>query len=100
MFNILKNVMEAHISHLRNNESLSGYFFINFISLYLYYLILNLLQKKELNSKFPVRNLLFELSKIYMIDCEDKELISEIPKKANCLIQLLDYDLFSKLKES
>jgi transposase len=99
-FNLLKNVMEVDRSYLRDNETLSGYLFINFISLYFYYLVLNLLQKKELNSKLSVRDLLLELSKVYVVECEDKELISEIPKKANCLIQLLGYDLFPKLRES
>ena len=99
-FNLLKNVMEVDRTYLRDNESLSGYLFINFISLYLYYFVLNLLQKEELNSKLSVRDLLLELSKIYVVESEGKELISGIPKKANCLIQLLGYDLFPKLRES
>lgn len=98
--NVFKNLLEADKTYLRSNESLRGYIFINFISLHLYYLLLNKLQRLGINSKVSVKDVLLELSKVYIVETPKGEIVSEIPKKVRDLIEVLGQDLFPKIRES
>ena len=99
-FNVFKNLLEADKMYLRDTDSLRGYVLINFISLHLYYLLLNKLQELGLNSKVSVKDVLLELSKVYLVDTHKGEIVSEIPKKARKIIEVFRYDLFPKIRES
>jgi hypothetical protein len=86
---------------LRDKTRLDGYLFLNFLSLYIYCLLLNKIKKKELMKKYSVRDILLELSKVYIVWYDNnKEITSEIPKKVRELIKTLGTDLFPKIKES
>lgn len=98
--NVFKNLLEADKTYLRDTDSLRGYVFINFISLHLYYLLLNKLQKLGINSKVSVKDVLLELSKVYVVETPRGEILSEIPKKVRDLIGILGLDLFPKIRES
>ena len=54
-FDAMKNELENDRSYLRGDESLRGYFIISFISLYMYFSILEALKEKGLSDKTSVK---------------------------------------------
>ena len=61
----MKNKLENDKSYLSDDDAVKGYFFI---SLYVYSKILEILREKGLAGKISVNEVLFELSKVHMID--------------------------------
>ena len=81
-FDALKNELEIDKAYLREDDGLMGYFFVSFISLYLYHRVLDILRKKDVISDMSVKELLFELSKSYLIKYGDgRTRFSETPRK-------------------
>jgi transposase len=76
-FNVYKNDLEADRSNLRDDSMISTYKFLNLLSLYLHFQILNMI-----DGKYSVRDVLLILSSIKMYRLEKSEIMSEIPKKA------------------
>ena len=100
-FDAMKNEMENDKTYLSDDDAVRGYFFVSFISLYLYYRILEVLRRNDLIGKTSVNDLLFELSKIYQVYHEDgKRRLSEIPAKAEEFDRLFGFDLFPKALRS
>ena len=64
-FDFMKNELENDKSYLSDDVAVKVYFFI---SLYVYSKILEILRKKGLAGKISVNEVLFELSKVRMID--------------------------------
>ena len=95
-FDALKNELENDKTYLDDDDAVRGYFFISFLSLYLYYKILNLLRKAKLVDKVSVNEVLLELSKVYEIHLGEKRKLSEIPNKVLKLAESLDVDIFPK----
>ncbi len=82
-FDAMKNELENDKIYLSNDDAVRGYFFVSFISLYFYFRILETLRERELIGKMSVNEILFELSKVYLVCYNDGEKgLSEIPKKA------------------
>jgi hypothetical protein len=96
----MKNELEDDKSYLRDDDAVRGYFFISFISLYLYFRILNLLREKGLVGKISVREVVFELSKVYLVYYSDGDRLSEIPMKVEKINKLLKLNLFPKILRS
>lgn len=94
-FNPMKNELENDKSYLSNDDSLRGYFFISFISLYLYYNIFVLLRSANLTSKVSVKDALLKFSRVYIIKGK-KEIISEIPATTEKLDELPGTNIFPK----
>jgi len=92
-FNVFKNLLEADKSHLQSTQKLEGYIFLNLLSLYIYYLVLNKIKECELNKKISVNDLILQLSKIKIYDFEQEELLNEIPKQVRKIIKKIDLDL-------
>lgn len=101
-FHVFKNLLQADTPYLRDEASLQGYVFATFVALFLYYHILKRLAEAGLNKKTSVRDALLELSKIYAIEIGQREIVSEIPKKARTLAESLglELDLFPKIIRS
>ncbi|MHB1812914.1 MAG: transposase [Thermoplasmataceae archaeon] len=87
-FNVYKNDLEVDRSYLGDDHKLFSYMFLNLLSLYLHFQILNML-----DGKYSVRDVLLILSRIKMYQMEKSEIMSEIPKKANDLVTKLKIDL-------
>ena len=87
-FNVFKNDLEADRSYLRDDHMMFTYMFLNLLSLYLHFQILNMI-----DGKYSVRDVLLILSRIKIYRMERQEVISEIPKKARELVQKLGIDL-------
>lgn len=96
-FDAMKNELENDKIYLSNDDAVRGYFFISFLSLYLYFRVLELLRRHQLIGKISVNELLFELSKIYLVRYDDNRvLLSEVPKKAERFEEMFDIKLFPK----
>lgn len=92
-FNVFQNLLEVDKSHLQETEKFEGYVFLNLLSLYLYYLILNKLKANDLNKKWSVKDVILLLSKVKIYDFEGEELMSEVPKQVRLLAKKLELDL-------
>ena len=91
-------------TYLSDDDAVRGYFFISFISfisLYIYFRILDILRQKNLIGKMSPNEMLFELSKVYLIYYNDGEkILSEIPAKAEKIERILGLNLFPKTLRS
>ena len=97
VFDALKNELENDKSYLSDDDAIKGYFFVSFVSLYLYCKILEMLRKRDYVGKVSVNELLFELSKVYLIVYNDGRIsLSEIPAKVERLDEELRLNLFPK----
>jgi len=92
-FDALKNELENDKTYLGDEDAVRGYFFISFISLYLYYKILNLIKERELTNKISVNEVLLELSKVYEICYDNKMKLGPIPERVNRLTKNLGITL-------
>jgi len=95
-FDALKNELENDKTYLNDDDALRGYFFISFLSLYLYYKILNRLKTAGINNNTSVNEVLLELSKVYEVHIGEKRKLTEIPEKAEPLAKTLKIDIFPK----
>ena len=87
-FNVYKNDLEADRSYLRDDRMLFTYMFLNLLSLYLHFQILNMI-----DGKYSVRDVLLILSRIKIYDLGKQEILGEVPKKARELVQDLKINL-------
>lgn len=96
LFDTYKNVLQADTLYLQDNESVFGHIFVSFLSLYAYTKIEMALKKANLLDKHSPKDLLFELSKVYLIELNDCNIISEIPKNLERLDEKMGLGLFPK----
>ena len=66
------------------------------MALYSYYAIMNMLREKDILRKISVRELLLELSKVYLVTDGKREIITEIPNKVEKLTEKLGLDIFPR----
>ena len=74
-FDAMKNELENDKSYLSNDDSIRGYFFISFVSLYIYYSIFVLIRAAGLTDKLSVKDALLKYSRVYKIIHNNKEVI-------------------------
>ena len=92
-FNVYKNDLEADRSYLRDDHMMFTYMFLNLLSLYLHFQILNMI-----DGKYSVRDVLLIMSRKKIYRMEKGEIISEFPKKAKDLVsdRKIDLDILRK----
>lgn len=98
LFDTYKNVLQADILYLQDNDSAFGHIFISFLSLYAYTKIEMALKKADLLDKLSPKDILLELSKVYLVELNDCNIITEIPKKLEKLEDKLGLELFPKIR--
>jgi hypothetical protein len=83
---------------LRNNDNaVRGYFFVSFLSLYLYFGVLEKIRATGMIGEVSVEELLFKLSSVYLIKYRSgKERLSEVSSKVQKLMTKLNLDLLPK----
>jgi len=86
---VFKNILKADRTYMRDDESMEGWMFINFISLLFYYKIYRMLVDKKMIGKYSPEDVLMHLSRIYKLKVNNRWLISEIPKKSREIIEIL-----------
>lgn len=95
-FDAMKNELENDKTYLRDDDSIRGYFFISFLSLYLYYSIFVLIRAADLTDKVSVRDALLKYSRVYRITDGKREIVSEIPASSAKLDEQLGTNIFPK----
>ena len=89
-FRTIKNDLLTLPLNARNESSVRGFIFINFISLIIRLRLLRLMKESDLIKEFTVNGLLLELSKIKKIQLANGEIIvSEITKKQRTILDAL-----------
>lgn len=88
-FDVLQNLLETDRPYVHKEEIFKGYLFCSFIGLIAYYHILKMLKDAKINYKVSVSDALLELSKIYKVEINGKEIISERVKKARKVLRKL-----------
>lgn len=89
-FDAMKNELENDKSYLGDDDAVRGYFFVSFLSLYLYFRVLEYIRSAGLTSKVSVDELLFLLSKVYVVRYGDgRERFTEVPAKVERLVEKL-----------
>ena len=94
MFDVYKTVLNADKLYLQDDESVFGYVFTTFLSLYIHCKLEQLLKKAELNHKFTPIVLLFKYSKVYHFEMGGCGMITEVPKKVRNLDEALGFLFF------
>lgn len=92
-FDALKNELENDKTYLSDDDAVRGYFFVSFISLYLYYKILNIIKEKKLTHKISVNEVLLELSRIYEVSFDNKKKLGPIPERVRKLTENLGINI-------
>ena len=86
-FDAMKNELENDKCYLGNDDAVRGYFFVSFLSLYLYFCVLEKIRVAGLSGELSVDELLFLLSKVYIVKHSNgKERVPEIPGKVEKLV--------------
>jgi len=98
LFDAYKNSLHSDILYLQDNESIFGHIFISFLSLYVYSKIEQALKRADILDKHSPKDVLLELSKVYLVELDDCNLISEIPKKLEMLDAKIGLNLFPKMR--
>ena len=96
-FDAMKNELENDKAYVHTTEGLRGYFFISFISLYMYFSILQTLKNNGMSQKMSVKEALLELSKIYVIADGARRTLAEIPERSKKVADLFGLKLYPKI---
>lgn len=96
-FDTFKNTLEADKTWMQRRESLQGYLFIQFLALYIYSYLLDHLKRKKMLNNYSVHDVLWELSKVYVVKMDEKTVIGEVPKSARRIIEKLEVPITEKL---
>ena len=87
MFDTFKNTLEADRTYMRNDYSMEGWMFINYLSLLYYYKIYHHLIEKDLLSKYSPLDVLFYLSKYRKVKVSTHWIDLETPKQTRLLME-------------
>jgi transposase len=89
-FDAMKNELENDKCYLGDDDAVRGYFFVSFLSLYLYFRVLELIRFAGLTGEVSVDELLFLLSRVYVVRYGDgRERFTEVPAKVERLVEKL-----------
>jgi len=96
-FYALKHGIDCDKTWMQDAIKLRGFFFIAFISLYLYTRILDHLSRKGLLSEYSVPDVLSYLSSVHVVETGGMRFWSDIPKSCKELIEKLEISITQKL---
>ncbi|MBM3706794.1 MAG: transposase [Actinobacteria bacterium] len=88
-FDAFKNTISADGSYMRNDFSMEGWMFINYLALLYYYKIYNRLLDKELLSRYSPSDVILHLSRCRKARTSDGWIDLEIPKQTRMLAENL-----------
>ena len=96
-FDAMKNELEEDKTYLQDDESIWGYFFVTFLSLYQHYRVLSLIRSKDLVRRLSVNEVLLQLSRIYQVKYADGTTgFLNILMEVENIIEALDLDILPK----
>ena len=89
VFDVFKNILNADRSYMRDDKQIEGWFFVNFISMQMYYKVYAILLSKGLLNNYSPLGAITYLKSVYMLKTKEGWQTSEIPKKSRLLIEKL-----------
>jgi len=89
VFDVFKNILNADRSYMRDDKQIEGWFFVNFISMQMYYKVYAILLSKGLLNNYSPLDAITYLKSVYMLKTKEGWQTSEIPKKSRLLIEKL-----------
>ena len=92
-FDSFKNVVCADRTYMRNDYSMEGWMFINYLALLYYYKIYHILLKKELLSRYSISDVVLYLARYRKAKTLNGWIDLEIPKQTRMLMEKLDIAL-------
>ena len=95
-FNTVNKILKANILYLRDDYSVFGHIFVAFLSLYGYCKIENMLRERSLLDKISPMDVLERFSTVYIIEDENRKIITEVSKKVRELDEKLGTNIFPK----
>jgi len=96
-FDTLQNTLGAEVTWMRSRESLQGYLFILFVALHLYSQVLEHLKRKDLLTRYSVQDVLTYLSKVCIVEMNDKDHLGEVTRQTRKVIDLLEVPITESL---
>ena len=99
-FDAMKNELENDKAYLHTADGIRGYFFVSFISMYIYFRILAALKAKGISPKISVKEAVLELSKIYAMVHGARVSLAEIPEKSQNMADLFGLKLSPKVSRN
>ena len=96
-FDALMNTLDGDKTWMQSRECLQGYLFMLFIALHLYSQVLDHLRRKRLLEQHSVHDVLRQLSKVYTVCVDGKDIVSEELKSVRELIAKLEVPITKKL---
>lgn len=88
-FDYLKNTIEIGAPYKRTKEELSGWAFLNHLSLLYFYGLLKAMRSADLQKEWTPREVISICQNIYSLKIGNETIISEIPKKTQELLNKL-----------
>ncbi|MEM3490277.1 MAG: hypothetical protein QXO75_11585, partial [Nitrososphaerota archaeon] len=76
------------------------YFFVSFLSIYLYYAIFVLIRAADLNDRISVKDALLRFSRVYKIMDGKKSIMSEIPASSAKLDEHSSFSICLSLRKA
>ncbi len=92
----MRNEIENDKAYLSDDDALKGYFFVSFLSLYLYYSIFMPIRGADLTNKLSVRDVLLKFSEVCMIVQGKEETVGEIPSGVEKVDRGIGTNVFPK----
>jgi len=89
-------MLKANILYLRDDYSVFDHIFVAFLSFYGYYKIKNILKERSLLDKISPMDVLERFSTVYIIEDENRKIITEVSKKVKELDEKLRTNIFPK----
>lgn len=96
-FDALKNTLQGDKSWMQSRESIQGYFFILFIALHLYSQVLDHLRRKDMLGDYSVHDVLTYLSKVYILDVNERTVMGEVSKQTQKVLERLEIHITETL---
>ena len=93
VFDTFKNTLHADRSFMRDDWSLQGWMFVNFVALLFYYRIYDLLLRCEVLDKYSPKDVIMHLSRVFKLKIGDEWRLSEVPKQTRILAEKLKIDI-------
>jgi len=95
-FDTVKNMLKADLLYLGDDYSVFGHIFVAFLSLYGYCKIENMLRERSLLDKISPMDVLERFSTVYIIEDENRKIITEVSRKVRELDEKLGTNIFPK----
>jgi hypothetical protein len=93
-FDTFKNELRADKVYLRTNEALFGHIFTSFLCLFVYQKIVNRLKSAKLLAHHSPHDILTKFSIVYKYKVNERNEMTEVPKKVRALSEKLNYPIF------